>query len=77
MTELEGSESRDKPVNVPEALFKDVKYYVVGDIAKEVQNYSIFTKIIYCSTVMSDEFLLLLSHHLPPPIRLKIYVCLQ
>lgn len=46
MTELEGSESRDKPVNVPEALFKDVKYYVVGDIAKEVQNYSIFTKII-------------------------------
>ncbi|CAG2230620.1 PAXIP1 [Mytilus edulis] len=36
MTELEGSESRDKPVNVPEALFKDVKYYVVGDIAKEV-----------------------------------------
>ncbi|XP_071121795.1 PAX-interacting protein 1-like [Mytilus edulis] len=36
MTELEGSESMDKPVNVPEALFKDVKYYVVGDIAKEV-----------------------------------------
>ncbi|XP_076116786.1 PAX-interacting protein 1-like [Mytilus galloprovincialis] len=36
MTELEGSESRDKPVNVPEALFKDVKYYVVGDIEKEV-----------------------------------------
>ncbi|XP_063398435.1 PAX-interacting protein 1-like isoform X2 [Mytilus trossulus] len=36
MTESEGSESRDKPLDVPEALFKDVKYYVVGDIAKEV-----------------------------------------
>lgn len=36
MTEKDKTEGDEQPVDVPENLFKDVKYYVVGDIGKEV-----------------------------------------
>lgn len=38
MTETDKTEGDEKPADVPENLFKDVKYYVVGDIGKEVHS---------------------------------------
>jgi hypothetical protein len=38
MTEKDKTEGDEKPADVPENLFKDVKYYVVGDIGKEVHS---------------------------------------